>query len=251
MIWKIVGLVGAGSFIINGLSVISNPNCVTVDFGGQSRIVTINCYDGLGGAIPGTTAGMLLIICGLLLLTLIFWKNIKIFFYIGNNENISKTQLYSREKKLGKEISAQVISLEDSTPRKKCKYCKNTFLAELGNCPDCFPKTEWSMESMDDKVCKYCKKSFLAELGNCPDCFPKATPGIQDEFEITQKAPPEKGTFVFKTLKEDLELETKVANKSATPVIAATPEYKTCPMCAEKIRYAAKKCRYCQHMLDV
>ena len=238
MIWKIVGLVGAGSFIINGLSVIADPNCVTVDFGGQSRLVTINCYDSLGGAIPGITAGILLIIGGLLLLTLIFWKNIKIFLYNKSNENISKTQLYSREKELEKEISTQIIPSEDSTPRKICKYCKNSFLAELGNCPDCYPKNGWFM---DNKFCQYCKNSFLAELGNCPDCFPKATPST---------APREKGTFVFKTLKEELELETKVAKKSATPVIAATPEYKTCPMCAEKIRYAAKKCRYCQHMLD-
>jgi ribosomal protein L40E len=28
------------------------------------------------------------------------------------------------------------------------------------------------------------------------------------------------------------------------------PEFKTCPMCAEEIKFAAKKCRNCQHLLE-
>ena len=32
--------------------------------------------------------------------------------------------------------------------------------------------------------------------------------------------------------------------------LESDPEFKSCPMCAEQIKYAAKKCRYCQHILQ-
>lgn len=60
MFWSVLGLIGGGSFIVNGFSVLTDPSCDAVGFGG-GRAVQVTCYEAgapLSGDFPGTVAGL-------------------------------------------------------------------------------------------------------------------------------------------------------------------------------------------------
>ena len=66
MFWSIIGLIGGGSFIVNGFSVLTDPNCATVGFGG-GRVVQATCYaagTGMTGEFSGTSAGIGMLVVG-------------------------------------------------------------------------------------------------------------------------------------------------------------------------------------------
>ena len=56
MFWSLLGLIGGGSFIVNGFSVLTDPSCDTVGFGG-GRAVQVTCYEA-GSPISGDFSGM-------------------------------------------------------------------------------------------------------------------------------------------------------------------------------------------------
>ena len=229
MIWKILGFVGAGSFIINGLSVMTDPNCVTVDFGGQSRVVSMTCYTGLGGALTGTTAGLLSIFFGIGILAIIFWRNLKNLLPSSQN---TLTQPSYRP------------SSRSTSRGNVCKYCKREIPAGSQECPNCFPEIIHTTSTKSNptsssvtRMCKYCKKYYSINIKDCPICFPEV---------ITTNSIEEKAVKPIK--KSTVKPQQKNIEQ---PILQSTPEFKTCPMCAEDIKFAAKKCRYCQHMMDV
>lgn len=60
MFWSIVGIIGGGTFVVNGFGVLTDPNCNTVSFGG-GRAVQVTCYQAgsaMSGAVSGTVAGL-------------------------------------------------------------------------------------------------------------------------------------------------------------------------------------------------
>jgi len=79
MIWTVLGLIGGGSFIVNGFGVLTDPNCDTVGFSGGSRVVQTTCYPagtGMSGEFSGTVAGLGMLAVGGLILYFA-WRNIK------------------------------------------------------------------------------------------------------------------------------------------------------------------------------
>lgn len=78
MFWSILGFIGGSTFIVNGFSVLSDPNCDTVGFGG-GRVIQATCYQEgsiLQGDFPGSIAGMGMIAFGFLLLYF-SWRNLR------------------------------------------------------------------------------------------------------------------------------------------------------------------------------
>jgi hypothetical protein len=78
MFWSVLGLIGGGTFIVNGFSVLTDPNCDTVGFGG-GRVVQATCYPagvGMTGEFSGTVAGLGMLAVGGLIIY-IAWRNFK------------------------------------------------------------------------------------------------------------------------------------------------------------------------------
>ena len=246
MIWRIVATFGALSFLVNGFAVLGNPNCVSADFSG-GRVVGVSCRQDSYGSFSGGATGVILCLIGISILGLIYWR------YLGNlirqqpsnsNRNLS-TEARSTSQGI---LSNFNLKQGETYTHKVCAVCSEKIPVEWGHCNKCLSTRFRNIENRDlistndltqIKVCDKCKSEVHVFYPKCFQC--EGTTFTHKKVKNKKQSLP--------TSSEEAMLDSFPEHRTE-PSKISNPEFKTCPMCAEDIKFAAKKCRYCQHMLD-
>lgn len=142
MIWLLIAIIGAGTFVFSGISVLSDPFCQSVDFGG-GRVIQISCRNDSLGAFSQTSAGWLSILGGLSILLFIFRRPIIKVLSGPNYPKVQRVDNSSFNREIGEDTddanleTEEVATTLDSQETKKCKFCAEFINVEAIKCKHC------------------------------------------------------------------------------------------------------------------
>ena len=229
LIWKIIGAICSVSFFVTGFSVLGNPDCVTAEIGG-GRVIGVTCRPDTYGTWSGDGAASIMLFLGTALLTLVFWRELRNLISSGSQNTNQLIRPTISTPTRPTTVAPKSVAVKDfhlgayaNTGKKKykqCTKCNARMTYEWGHCNKCLSSklvdiTEEEMLEMSEltsaKVCVGCET--VAEGMGDLEC--KKCSGTH----FTHKQVP-------------------------VPIKEEFPEFKFCPMCAEEIKFAAKKCRY-------
>jgi len=159
MIWRIIAIVGAGSFFVNGLSLLSDPSCVSADFGG-GRVVQVTCRNDSLGAFSGTEAGLISILIGIALVTLIFWNQIR--------RAMTKSEVSQGWK------NVSIVNPDGLVEVKICASCEKIVPSHLQRCEECggtsFNVKKVSPSNKDLSATEVSSPTNENQTKKCPMC---------------------------------------------------------------------------------
>lgn len=190
MILKILGILGASSFLVTGLKILSDPNCQTADFGG-GRIVQVTCRADASGSMSGAQAGWLSILGGLILFTFIFWPFLKAIYLSWGNTNTLNSDFQNLEKEPSFRVE-DVPQLGNGST-KICVQCGKSVPETRSWCKDCsgtsfsYPKTEpfKGPKTSEEAIADYFAPSGESKEASSPDS--KICPMCAEEIKFQAK----------------------------------------------------------------
>jgi hypothetical protein len=142
MIWLVIAIIGSGTFIYSGISVLSDPFCQSVDFGG-GRVIQITCRNDSFGAFSQSSAGWLSILGGLALLIFIFRRPILKALSGPNYTQVQRVDDTIFNRAFGEDSGQQNLDTHemattvDSQETKKCKFCAESVNIAAIKCKHC------------------------------------------------------------------------------------------------------------------